>query len=110
MQYMLLIFNPEPAADELEAHLGPYLAYFQELEEAGKLRGGHRLAPERESVAIRPQGDSTVVLDGPFAESKEVLGGYAILEVESREEAVELARRCPAAREGQVVLRPVAPR
>ncbi len=74
----------------------------RELASQGKLRRGAPLAPEAEGALVRVRDGRALVTDGPFAESKEVLGGFWVVDVASREEAIEIARRSPHARWGTV--------
>ena len=79
------------------------------LAKQGKLKGGSPLKPEAEGARIRGVASSAVVTDGPFTETKEIVGGYFIIECESRDEAIEIARRCPHAKVGPVEVREVMP-
>lgn len=79
------------------------------LAQAGKLKGGSPLKPEAEGARVRGAGDAAVVTDGPFTETKEIVGGYFLVSCESREEAIALARRSPHARVGPVEVREVIP-
>ena len=113
MQYALLFYNPphtripEP---EREATLGKMLeqmaAWREELLRAGVFRTGLRLAPVDTASSLRSQGDDVLVSDGPFAETKEILGGLVVLECADLEEALGWARRCPLVRAGTVEVRP----
>jgi hypothetical protein len=79
-----------------------------QLARAGKLRRGAPLAAASDAVMIRRRGGTPLVSDGPFAESKEQVGGFWIVDVASREEAIEIARRSPHARYGTVEVHPIA--
>lgn len=81
--------------------------YQQELVKAGILIGGEGLLPTSKGVRISHDGKGLVVTDGPFAETKEVVAGYAIWEVKSMEEAVAWAKRCPLAPGSGMELRPI---
>ena len=74
-----------------------------------RILGGQRLEPERKAARVKVRGGRRSVTDGPFAETKEVLGGFYILECASRDEAVEWAARCPSAAHGTVEVRPIWP-
>ena len=65
--------------------------------------------PIAEGARVRAEGGAPIVSDGPFAETKEVIGGYFLVECESRDEAIEIAKRCPHARRGPVEVREVVP-
>jgi len=103
MQYMLLILRrrgvPPRPADASFAEMG---VYAQQLGE--KLCGGAPLTPEEQGRRVRARRGKIETVDGPFAESKEVIGGYFMLDVKTDAEALELAKRCPATRGGLVEL------
>lgn len=113
MQYALLFYNPPhsaiPAAQR-ETAIGEMLAemrgWLAELERAGVFRTTLRLAPVDAAVSLRQQRGELIVSDGPFAETKEILGGLALLECADLDEALAWARRCPLARIGTVEVRP----
>ena len=98
MEFMLLFVGRKDAPAGGPEHLAEMKSYSGELASQGKLRIGAPLCPEAEGARIRVRGGKVIVTDGPFAESKEVLGGFWIVEAASREEAIEIARRCPHAR------------
>lgn len=81
------------------------MAYNRELEEAGVLRDLNGLHPPSTGARVSFEGGEPHVTDGPFAEAKEVVGGYWILEVDSREEAVAWAKRCPASESETIEIR-----
>jgi len=102
MRYLILIGHDEKGGKTLsperhQALFAAYQKYEAELRQAGVLLGGEPLLPTERAVRISSDGGKRKVLDGPFSESKEIVGGYFVLEVKSREEAVEWASRCPAA-------------
>jgi hypothetical protein len=104
MDYMLLIVNRKnaPAGESVGmAEMGKYAG---ELGQQGKLRGGAPLQPESAGARVTVRRGKSKVVDGPFAESKEVIGGWFMFEAASRAEAVEIAKRCPATRSGVVAL------
>ena len=111
-QDMLLIYDDETQwtrMTEAEAGkaFGEYMQYTQALAEAGVLRAGAPLHPTPTATTVRVRGGKTLTTDGPFAETKEQLGGYYILEVASLDEALKWAERCPGARNGSIEVRPV---
>ncbi|OQW57297.1 MAG: hypothetical protein A4S17_04855 [Proteobacteria bacterium HN_bin10] len=115
MQYMLLIYGEESAwanlsPDQLSAEMGAYFAYTEDLQKAGALRGGDELHPVATAKTVSVSGGKQKVVDGPFAETKETLGGYYLIEVETQEEALKWAAKCPGARHGRVEVRPVVMR
>jgi hypothetical protein len=77
------------------AQRAPMEAFHDELARAGVLLDAHGLKPTRASFRVRYEGDQRRVIDGPFAESKELVAGYTVIQVRSREEALEWARRFP---------------
>jgi hypothetical protein len=93
--------------DERSAAYDRYRAFSEEGRRAGVVIGGDELAPVRDATTVRVREGQTVVSDGPYAETKEALGGYYLLECPSLEEAVEWAARIPAAAHGAVEVRQV---
>jgi hypothetical protein len=111
-QYMLLIYDDEmqwQRMSEAEAGkaFGEYFAYSKALAEAGIIRGGAPLHPTPTATTVRVRDGRTLTTDGPFAETKEQLGGYYILDVASLDEALAWAAKCPGAKLGSVEVRPV---
>jgi hypothetical protein len=114
MQYMLLIYSgdaPEKwdslSEDEQNAILGEYLA----ISEAPGVAGGNQLQPVETATTVRVEDGRTLTTDGPFAETKEALGGYYLFEADDLDAAIEVAARIPAARMGgSVEVRPVVER
>lgn len=103
MKALLLIHSDErewEALPEAERSVvyGKYRTFAQRLREAGKLLDGDELAPTDKATTVRVRDGQTVVTDGPYAETKEALGGYFVLDCESLEEAVELAHGLPKPR------------
>ena len=110
MKFIMLIQTAEAALagasrEEVERSIAPYRAYFENLRARGKVVDMLRLRPSAEGTRVSVREGRRTVVDGPFIEAKEVLGGFAVLEVSSREEAIELAAACPGAAEGFVELR-----
>jgi hypothetical protein len=110
VKYLLLIHWDEtaggkrsPAEDERE--MGEHRAYAQAL--GPRLLGGERLASTAAARRVTLRGGARAVTDGPFAETKEALGGYYVVECADADEALEWAARCPSARHGTVEVRPV---
>jgi len=113
MQYALLFYSPPHTRipeSEREATLGKMLeqmaAWNEELRRAGVFRTGLRLAPVDAATSLRAQGSDVLVTDGPFAETKEILGGLVVLECADLDEALAWARKCPLTRAGTVEVRP----
>jgi hypothetical protein len=98
------------ATDEERARLVQRTGeYAMRLVGEGRLKGGGQLRPAEEARKIRRRGDGTRVLEGPFAEAKEVIAGWMLLEAESLDEAVSIASECPNAEVGSVVVRQCVP-
>ena len=115
MHYMLLIYDDERAwADMPEAErnavYGEYGQYTTELQQSGALVGADQLQPTSTATVVRVRDGEHVVTDGPFAEAKEVLGGYYLIDVGSLDEALEWAAKIPSARYGGIEVRPVVMR
>ena len=114
MQYMLLIYSAEQdwarlSDEERNAIVREYFALNDELQEKGAYVAGAPLQPTAAATTVRIRGGEHVTTDGPFAETKEQLGGYFLIDVDSPEEAFEWAARIPAARYGSIEVRPVLP-
>ena len=112
MQYMLLIYGDESSwtalpEDELQAMYAEYFALAGDLRAQGKLVASDELQPIATATTIQVRDGDTLVTDGPFAETKEALGGYFLIDAESLDEAIEWAARIPTARRGKVEIRPV---
>jgi len=112
MKYMMLIYGNEGAWQKMseEESKKAYMAYMdfnQKLVSSGKLVSGEQLQSSKSAKTIQSLGGKVVTTDGPFAETKEQLGGYYILNVESEKEAIELASMCPAIHGGKIELRPL---
>lgn len=114
MQYLLLIYGDESAAasvseEEQTAVFQEYMRYTQEIDEAGKYVGGEALQPTETATTVRVRDGKTLTTDGPFAETREQLGGYYVVEADNLDEAIELAARIPGARSGSIEVRPIMP-
>jgi hypothetical protein len=115
MQYCILIYEPksdvalrdDPA--RAPAYWGGWTAYSRALAEAGVLIGGNGLLPYTTATTVRLREGQRLVQDGPFADTKEQLGGYFVIEVPDLDTALSWAARCPAAPTGVVEVRPVMP-
>jgi hypothetical protein len=114
MQYLLLFYDDEQRRwslpeEERTAITREFLALHDELLEAGVYVTGAPLWPTDSATTVRVRDEEMVVTDGPFAETKEQLGGFILIEVDSVEEARACAARVPTARFGSVEVRPIAP-
>jgi hypothetical protein len=112
MQYALMIYA-EPGYDEAlpDAERVAVRAGFLAFTDDARYVGGAQLQPAETATCVRVAGGRTLMTDGPFADTKEVLGGFCLVEAANLDEAIELAARIPAARHGGVVeVRPVVAR
>lgn len=114
MQYMLLLHHDdtpfvEASSQEREKMSAPYMAYNEALIKAGAMVSGERLRGASSATVVRVRNDKTEVLDGPFAATKEQLGGFYIIEAPDLDAAIGWAARCPSAAFGTVEVRPIWP-
>ena len=109
MRYIMLIYSNEEndarrTEAENEALMGAYFAFSDEVREKG---GGDALQPISTATTVRVRDCRTLTTDGPFAETKEQLGGFYILDCENLDEAIELAAKIPTAKDGSIEVRPI---
>ena len=112
MRYMMLIHHDEVAlANAPQKELwADYAAFNEALAKAGAgMSAGERLQPASAATTVRATDSSTDVLDGPYADTKEQLAGYFMIDVANLDEAIAWARRCPSSRYGSIEIRPLAP-
>jgi len=112
MQYMLMIYGNEKAmlsaSKEVAAKImAAYTAYTEAMKKAGVYIGGNRLKPTASATTVRAPDGKTSVVDGPFAETKEQLGGYYMIEAPDLDSALSWAARCPGAAHGAIEVRPI---
>src|SRR5580693_1771466 len=112
MKYLLMAYVneagwPKMTKDEQEQGMAAYTAYGEALRTAGVLAGSNRLQPSSTATTVRLANGKSQVLDGPFVESKEQLGGYFLIDVADLDAAVSWAARCPATSHGVVEVRPI---
>lgn len=112
MQYLLMLYSresrwPEMPRAEQEQAIAAYGAFTEALQKAGALMGSNRLQPTSAATTVRVANGKPQVLDGPYADSKEQLGGYYLIDVPDLDAAMTWAARCPAASHGIVEVRPV---
>jgi hypothetical protein len=111
MQYLILIYGDETAEmseDDMGGSMERWFAYTDWLVQKGWMRGGDALQPTSQATSVTTRGGDRVVTDGPFAETKEQLGGYYLIEVDNLDDAIEAAGRCPGAAYGTIEVRPIA--
>jgi hypothetical protein len=115
MQYLLLIHDDEAqwgqfSEDVRNAYMQEYFAYTNDLRSSGALVTASQLQPSATATTVEVRDGETLTTDGPFAETKEQLGGFYLIDVESQEEAIEWAARIPSARSGKIEVRPLVMR
>jgi len=114
MRYLMLILGDEKQWEKLpEKEMGAvmqqYMAFTEELGRKAKEVSGDELHPTSMAARIRVRDGKARVTDGPFTETKEVVGGYYLFDAATREEAIALAAKCPGAAHGTIELYPVKP-
>ena len=112
MRYILLISGEEKAEAqvpkaEMESMIQGHMRFGQELQAAGKFIAANRLRPESEASRVRVKAGQRQVTDGPFAETKEILGGFYLIECDTKQEAIEWAKKIPLRETGFVEVRPI---
>jgi hypothetical protein len=112
MQYMLLIYQNEAGLQQIRDRditevTGAYMAYTKAMQEAGILVAGDRLDRSVNATTVRDEGGKTKVLNGPYAETREQLGGYYIIDVKDLDAALSWAARCPGTQHGVMEVRPI---
>ena len=112
MQYLLLIHSDEKALlaatqEETGTILAAYGAYMKAMADAGVSKGGLRLRPTSTATTVRVKNGKTHALNGPYAEVKEQLGGYFLIDAPDSDSAISWAARCPGAEYGAIEVRPI---
>lgn len=108
MQFLALIYAGEDQDDvDVETLIGQYREFTEQVEKAGVLLGGEALEPVSTATSVRVRNAKVEITDGPFAETKEQLGGYYLLECKDLDEALEWAAKIPSARYGTIEVRPL---
>lgn len=112
MQYLLLIYRDEALVEkateaDFKAMNQEYFGFTQNIVKSGQFRAGDALQPTRAATTVRVRNGKTLTTDGPFAETKEALGGYYLIEAKDLDEAIGIAARIPGARDGSVEVRPI---
>jgi hypothetical protein len=112
MQYMLLIYESEAnlgkmSAQERGAMFGEYGKFTEDIRKSGSFQAGAPLQPTSTATTVRVREGKRLTVDGPFAETKEQLGGYYLIEAKDLDQAIEIAARIPSARVGSIEVRPV---
>ena len=112
MKYLLLIYGNEVeqakrSAEQMGAMLKEYGVFTESIQQSGHFLGGERLQRTSAATTVRVRDGKTITTDGPFAETKEQLGGYYVLDCENLDEALAYAAKIPAAENGSIEVRPV---
>jgi len=112
MRYLVLICSDETQVASLNesegsAVLAEYGEFMEEMGKRGVLQGGERLQPTSTATTVKVRNGSVLTSDGPFAETKEPLGGYFVVDCKDRDEALEIAAKIPGARLGTIEVRPI---
>jgi hypothetical protein len=112
VKYLCLIYEDEKSWQELpkeksDAIMGEYFAFTDDIKKTGQYVGGDALHPTQTAMTVRVRNGKTSTTDGPFAETKEQLGGYYLIDAKDLNEAVQVASRIPSARFGSIEVRPV---
>lgn len=112
MKYLLLVYGQEKdwfdlTQAQIGAMVGEYDKFTKEINAQGKNLGSNRLKPVSSATTVRIRDGKRVVTDGPFAETKEQLGGYYLVEASDLDDAIAVAAKIPAARHGSVEVRPI---
>jgi hypothetical protein len=112
MRYALLICDEEKRQAEMSeaeagAQMAAYMAFGEEMGAKGVLQGGERLQPVGTATTVRVRDGEVLTSDGPFAETKEQLGGFYLVECKDLDEAIEVASRIPGAKVGSIEVRPI---
>jgi hypothetical protein len=109
-QYMLLIYSPadsRPSPEQMADEMPKWFSYTQELQESGAMVAGDALQPVDTATTVRVRDGETVISDGPFAETKEALGGYYLVDVPDLDAALAWAAKIPNVGYGSIEVRPV---
>jgi hypothetical protein len=112
MRYILLICADESAVQALspaegEAMTGEYMKFGEEMTKRGVVQGGERLHPTTDATTVQVRNGEVLTSDGPFAETKEQIGGYYVVDAKDLDEAIEIAAKIPGARLGTIEVRPI---
>ena len=112
MRYLCLIYDEEKklaamAKGESDAFMGEYFAFTEDIKKSGHYVGGNALQPVNTATSLRVRSGKMSTTDGPFAETKEQLGGYYLIEAKDLNDALQVASRIPSAKLGTVEVRPI---
>jgi len=112
MRYLCLIYSDETqwekmSKPEIDAVLGEYFAFTKDIKQSGHYLGGDELQPTQTATTVRVRNGKVSTTDGPFAETKEQLGGYYLINAKDLNDAIQVAARIPSVRVGSIEVRPI---
>ena len=112
MRYLCLIYEAEKnwatmPKEQSDAMMGEYFAFTEGIRQGGQYIGGEALQPTSTATTVRVRNGKTATTDGPFAETKEQLGGYYLINAKDLNEAIQIAARIPSSRVGSIEVRPI---
>lgn len=112
MKYLCLIYDDEKTVGkmpkaEMDAFMGDYFAFTENAKKSGHYLSGNALQPVQTATTVRVRGGKVSTTDGPFAETKEQLGGYYLIEARDLNDAIQVAAKIPSAKIGSVEVRPI---
>ncbi len=112
MRYLCLIYDEEKklaamSKSDSDAFMGEYFAFTEDIQKSGHYLGGEALQPVHTATTVRVRNGKVSTTDGPFAETKEQLGGYYLIEARDLNDAIQVASKIPSARLGSVEVRPI---
>lgn len=115
MNYLCLIYDDEKTLagmpkHEMDAFMGEYMAFTDTIRKSGHYLAGHQLQPVSTATTVRRRNGQLSATDGPFAETKEQLGGFYLIDAGDLSEALQIASKIPSARTGSVEVRPIVTR
>lgn len=113
MQYLLMIYGDEQghaqwSKEQLDQEMRDYYAFTEEVRQRGAYVAGEALHPTSTATTVRVRNGKTLTTDGPFAETKEQLGGFYLVDCKDLDEAIAWAAKIPGARDGSIEVRPIA--
>jgi hypothetical protein len=112
MKYLCLIYDEEKKVaampkSETDAFMGEYFAFTEGIQKSGHYLGGHALQSVQAATTVRVRNSKVSTTDGPFAETKEQLGGFYLINARDLNDAIQVASRIPSARRGSIEVRPI---
>ena len=115
MKYLCLIYDEEKKLEQMpksegEAFMGEYFGFTEGIKKSGHYVGGEALKPTQTASTVRVRQGKVSTTDGPFAETKEQLGGFYLIEARDLNDAIQVAQRIPSARTGSIEVRPIVER